>query len=287
MFTRSVGRAKSRSDVPARTNCQRARFALLALFWVMMMTSPTHASEVLLHAAGSLRDALTDVAKAFETSSGETVRQKYGASGTLRGTIASGERAEVFASANMAHPQSLAQAGKAGPVVRFARNRLCALVKPGLAVTPDNLLERMLSADIKLGTSTPKADPSGDYAFEVFGKAEAIKPGSRAALEQKARQLTGGATSAQPPDGRSVYGWHIAQGSADIFLAYCTAAAVAVKENPGQQIVALPEALAVGADYGLTVMNEAAPAAYRFAMFILSTEGQGILAKHGFAAPGL
>jgi molybdate transport system substrate-binding protein len=260
---------------------------LSALLWIIIMASPADAAEVLLHAAGSLRDALTDVAKAFETSGGERVRQKYGASGTLRDTIASGERAEVFASANMTHPQSLAQAGKAGPVVLFARNRLCALVKPGLAVTADNLLERMLSADIKLGTSTPKSDPSGDYAFEVFGKAEAINAGSRATLEQKARQLTGGATSAQPPDGRSVYGWHVAQERADIFLAYCTAAAVAARENPGQQVVPLPNALAVGAHYGLTVMNGASPAAYRFAMFILSTEGQGILAKHGFAAPGL
>jgi ABC-type molybdate transport system substrate-binding protein len=251
------------------------------------MASPAHAAEVLLHAAGSLRSTLTDVAKAFETSSGERVRQKYGASGTLRDAIAGGERAEVFASANMEHPGGLAKAGKAGPVVLFARNRLCALVKPGLAVTGENLLERMLSTDIKLGTSTPKADPSGDYAFEVFDKAEAIKAGSRAALAQKALQLTGGPLSAQPPDGRSTYGWHIAEGRADIFLAYCTAATVAVKENPGQQIVALPEALAMGADYGLTVMNEASPAAYRFAMFILSTEGQGILAKHGFVAPGL
>src|SRR6266567_414129 len=269
MFMPSVGRATRGAS---------------ALLWIILMTSPADAAEVLLHAAGSRRDALTDVAKAFETSSGERVRQKYGASGTLRDTIASGKRAEVFASANMAHPHSLAQAGKAGPAVLFARNRLCALVKPGLAVTADNLLERMLSVDIKLGTSTPKADPSGDYAFEVFGKAEAIKAGSRAALEQKALQLTGGATSAQPPDGRSVYGWHIAQGRADIFLAYCTGATAAATENPGQQIVPLPEALAVGADYGLTVMNEASPAAYRFAMFILSTEGQGILTKHGFAA---
>jgi molybdate transport system substrate-binding protein len=135
---------------------------LSALLRIIIMASPADATEVLLHAAGSLRDALTDVAKAFETSGGETVRQQYGASGTLRDAIASGERAEVFASANMAHPQSLAQAGKAGPVVLFARNRLCALVKPGLAVTPDNLLVRMLSADTRLGTSTPKADPSGD-----------------------------------------------------------------------------------------------------------------------------
>jgi molybdate transport system substrate-binding protein len=265
----------------------RARFAFPALLWIIIMASPANAAEVLLHAAGSLRGALTDVATAFETSGGERVRQKYGASGTLRDAIAGGEHAEVFASANMEHPRALAKAGKASPVVLFARNRLCALVKPGLAVTPDNLLERMLDTDIKLGTSTPKADPSGDYAFAVFGKAEAIKAGSRGALEHKALQLTGGLSSAQPPDGRSVYGWHIAEGRADIFLAYCTAAAVAVTENPGQQMVALPDALAVGADYGLTVMNEASPAAYRFAMFVLSAEGQGILAKHGFAAPGL
>jgi ABC-type molybdate transport system substrate-binding protein len=251
------------------------------------MISPAHAAEVLLHAAGSLRGALTDVAQAFEASGGEKVRQKYGASGTLRDAIANGEHAEIFASANMEHPRALAKTGKAGPVVLFARNRLCALVKPGLAVTADNLLDRMLNPDVKLGTSTPKADPSGDYAFEVFAKAETIKAGSRAALERKALQLTGGPSSAQPPDGRSAYGWHIAEGRADIFLAYCTAATAAVRENPGQQSVTLPDALAVGADYGLTVMNASSPAAYRLAMFILSAEGQGILAQYGFAAPGL
>ena len=52
-------------------------------------------------------------------------------------------------------------------------------------------------------------------------------------------------------------------------------------------IVALPDALAVGADYGLTVMMTASPAAWRFAFFILSNDGQQILAEHGFAAPGL
>jgi molybdenum ABC transporter molybdate-binding protein len=266
---------------------RRAKRSVSALLGIIIMASPADAAEVLLHAAGSLRGALADVAAAFEASSRDKVRQKYGASGTLRDAIAGGEHAEVFASANMAHPRALAEAGKAGPVVLFARNRLCALVKPGLAVTEENLLERMLDTNIRLGTSTPKADPSGDYAFEVFGKAEAIKAGSRAALERKALQLTGGVTSAQPPDGRSVYGWHIAEGRADIFLAYCTAATAAVQENPGQQLVALPDALGVGADYGLTVMNNASPAAYRFALFVLSTEGQGRLAKHGFTAPGL
>ena len=62
------------------------------------------------------------------------MQAKYGASGMLKDEIAGGARAEVFASANMEHPQALASAGKSGPVVLFARNRLCALVRPGLAV---------------------------------------------------------------------------------------------------------------------------------------------------------
>jgi ABC-type molybdate transport system substrate-binding protein len=35
------------------------------------------------------------------------------------------------------------------------------------------------------------------------------------------------------------------------------------------------------------VLNRASPPAYQFAMFILSVESQRVLAKHGFAAPGL
>ena len=143
------------------------------------------------------------------------------------------------------------------------------------------------SPQVKLGTSTPKADPSGDYAFEVFRKAEAIRPNARSVLEQKALQLTGADASAAPPAGRNAYGWHIAEGRADIFLAYCTAARDAQKENPGQQMIALPDALAVSADYGLTVMADASPGAHQFALFILSSEGQRILASYGFSAPNL
>jgi molybdenum ABC transporter molybdate-binding protein len=236
-----------------------------------------------LFSAGSLRGALTDVAQAFQAASGHTVEAKYGPSGLLKNEIAGGAPAHVFTSANMEHPQALHDAGKSGPVQLFARNRLCALVKPGLHVTSGNLLAQMLDPTVKLGTSTPKADPSGDYAFEVFHKAEAIKSGTQAALEKKVLQLTGGATSAAPPAGRAVYGWHVAEGRADIFLTYCTNAVVAQKENPGQQIVALPDNLSVGAYYGMTIMNGAPAAAQEFADFIMSPAAQRILVSHGFA----
>src|SRR5262245_1205144 len=171
------------------------------------MAVPALASEpVLLHAAGSLRTALTEVTGAFEAVSGQRVQAKCGPSGKLKDEIAGGAHAEVFASANMEHPQALATSGKSGPVVLFARNRLCALVRPGLAVESATILDRMLDANVKLGTSTPRADPSGDYAWEVCRKADSLRPGAFAVLAGKALQLTGGPNAAAAPPGRTIYG---------------------------------------------------------------------------------
>jgi molybdate transport system substrate-binding protein len=250
------------------------------------MANPTMsaiAHDIQLYAAGSLRAAMTDIAKAFAAKTGFRIKGKFGPSGLLEKEIADGARADVFASANMEYPRLLNSANKSGPVTCFARNKLCALVKPEIKADSKNLVDRMLDPAIKLGTSTPNSDPSGDYAFEVFRKVEAIRPGAGAILEQKALRLTGNATSAVPPAGRSVYGWHIAEGRADMFLAYCTAAAEAKKRYPEQHIVQLPQALAVGADYGLTVIKGAPPGAEKFAQYILSSAGQSVLIGYGFA----
>jgi len=251
---------------------------------MLAMTGPAAADTIQLFAAGSLKAALTDVAKAYEATSGNKIEARYGPSGLLKSEILNGTKADIFASANMEHPQALRDEKKSGPVSRFARNTLCALVKPGLKVDSGSLLDRMLDPGIKLGTSTPKADPSGDYAFEAFRKAEAVKPGAQVILEKKALQLTGSANSATAPNGRTVYGWHITEARADIFLTYCTNALAAQKENPGQQIVQLPANLAVGADYGLTVVNGAPASAQQFADFILSPQGEKILTSHGFTS---
>lgn len=57
-----------------------ARIAAIAL--TAAMPSAAHASDVLIHAAGSLRGALSDVAKAFEAAGGPKVQAKYGPSGS-------------------------------------------------------------------------------------------------------------------------------------------------------------------------------------------------------------
>jgi molybdate transport system substrate-binding protein len=113
-------------------------------------------------AAGSLRAAIGEIAAAFSAATGVAVESGFGPSGVLRERIEKGEGADLFAPADMGNPLALSRAGRAGPVVLFAHNRLCAFVRPGLTVTSETLLAAMLDPEIKLGTSTPKADPAVD-----------------------------------------------------------------------------------------------------------------------------
>jgi ABC-type molybdate transport system substrate-binding protein len=265
----------------------RAASALAFLFSALAMAAPaTAADPVRLAAAGSLRAALDEAAAAFAAApGGAPVAAAYGPSGLLRGRIAAGEPFEVFASANMEHPEAAGRE-RGRPHVLFARNRLCAVARPGLEATPETLLERMLDPAVRLGTSTPGSDPAGDYAFASFARAEAVRPGARAALEAKALRLTGGPDSPRPPPGRDAYAWQFERGAADLFLTYCTNAALARAADPSLRRVALPDALAVAADYGLVVLSDRAETA-RLALFLLSPDGQAVLARHGFEAPGL
>ena len=139
-----------------------------------MSSAHAQSSPLQLYAAGSLRDALTDVARQFEAQTGQTVVLTFGASGLLRERIEKGEAAQVFASADMDHPQQLAQAGGWTVPSVFALNQMCVLAAPSVTASPQTLLATMLRPDVRVGTSTPKADPSGDYAWALFRRAEVL-----------------------------------------------------------------------------------------------------------------
>jgi ABC-type molybdate transport system substrate-binding protein len=249
------------------------------------LTSPVFAADVVVYAAGSLRVPLTEVAREFERATGNTVTLTFGASGLLRDRINSGERVDVFASANMEHPQSLAALGWTPKVERFARNKMCLLAAPNIELTTETALVTMLNPRVKVGTSTPKADPSGDYAWEVFRKANRVEAGAFATLSAKARQLTGGPQSPPPPSDRNVYGSLVANGDADIFLTYCTNAEQARQEMPAMRVIKLPAALGVGADYGVAVRHDASMPARDFAAYLRSADGFKRLASYGFDPP--
>ena len=225
------------------------------------------------------------MAQAHEARTGQKLALQFAASGLLRERIEKGEGAQVFASADMGHPQKLADAGGWSAPRVFVRNQLCALTQAAVNVTPERLLDALLDPATRVGTSTPKADPAGDYAWALFGRADAVRPGALATLDRKALQLTGGPTSPKAPAGRGTYAWVMDQGQADIFLTYCTNAVAAQKEVPRLKIVAVPANLQVGADYGLTVRRGTHPAAQAFADAMLGSEAQAIFARHGFGSP--
>jgi molybdenum ABC transporter molybdate-binding protein len=245
----------------------------------------TGAAPIELRAAGSLKAAMSDIIAAYQAQSQISVVAQYAPSGLLLKRIQEGEKVDIFASANMKHPQALVDSGKGEAVQMFARNQLCAVAQDTVQVTSATLLDTLLDPKVKVGTSTPKADPAGDYAWAVFAKAEVVKPNAKAALETKALQLTGGPESVKSPKDRNPYGWVMENKQADIFLTYCTNAVLAKKEVPSLQIIDLPQELAVGADYGLLVLQGANTAAKPLAEFILSTKGQAILSSYGFQPP--
>lgn len=238
-------------------------------------------------AAGSLRAALTDAARAFEAaSSGRKIDLGFGASGLLKDRLIGGERADVFASANMEHPQALAAAGKAAAPQAFARNKLCALAASGFEAPPQTLVDRLLDPAVRIGTSTPKADPAGDYAFAMFERIEKSgRAGANKVLSDKALQLTGGPDSPPPPKDRSVYGALLAANAADVFITYCTNIVIAQREEPSLRRIEIPEMVNVSASYGVTVLNGAPDGAAQFVRFLLSPVGRDVLARHGFAPP--
>jgi molybdate transport system substrate-binding protein len=266
--------------------------ALLTAWLAALVAASSAAADtavVRLHAAGSLRAAMADIAKAYADTYGTRVEAVFGGSGGLKDRLSQGEAGDVFASADMGNPQSLTQAGKAGPTVLFARNHLCALLRPGLKATPATLLATMLDPSIKIGTSTPKNDPGGDYAWAMFQKADLQRPGSRATLEAKALKIGNVPGSlAVSPSATNAVVWLFQEKRVDIFFSYCTGGPAAAKEYPGISVVSLPPALAVEANYGLAVLSSAnQEQAGKFALYILSPAGQKILAQHGFDAPSL
>ena len=247
--------------------------------------SVADATPVQVYAAGSLREAFTEIARQHEARTGQPVALTFGASGLLRERIEKGEPAQVFASADTDHPRRLAARGGWQTPTVFTRNALCALTSEQINATPDTLLATLLRADVRVGTSTPRADPSGDYAWALFRKADGVQPGAYAQLDAKALKLTGGADSPKPPAGRGTYAWVMDQRQADVFLTYCTNAVAAQAEVPRLRVVQLPAALQVGAAYGLTVRSDAPASATTFAQTLLQPPAQAVLQRMGFGKP--
>lgn len=264
---------------------------LVAVIAMSLAATSAFSQPVTVYAAGSLREVMkaleqSYVAERRSSASPQTVPAidfLFGPSGKLRERIEAGEPAQIFASASPEHTDRLMKAGKLRSSNVFASNSLCVIARPGIAISEEKLLDTLLSPDVVLGTSTPGADPAGDYTWEMFRKIGAAKPGAFETLGRKAQKLAGAQVNAADTTGPYVR--LLTEKRADVFVTYCTNAAAARKENPSIVSVKVPAAFDVATSYAIGLAVNAPDSAREFVRYVLSQRAQVVMAGYGFTPP--
>ena len=146
----------------------RRRILVLAMLCTATTIAAAQAEPLRVLGAGSLREVIGEVGVRYRTATGIEVSADFGPSGLVCERIENGEKADLFASADMGHALKLLAEGGATRVAMFTRNALCGFALPKIGLNEANFLDRLLDPAVKLGTSTPKADPSGDYTWVMF-----------------------------------------------------------------------------------------------------------------------
>ena len=229
-------------------------------------------------AAGSLRGVVSDL-EAAAHAVGIEVQADFGGSGLLRERIEQGAKADLFMSADVGSPRKLEALGRTVvPVVAFARNRMCIVSRRSAGVTQANLVERLLADGVRVKTSAPIADPSGDYAWAIFDRIEAAQPGAGAKLKEKAQANMTATAPATP--GQSAAAGLFAARLIDMSITYCSAAAGLEKEIPNLVSLEAPAALDPHPINGLAVLTDR-PEVLRLALLLLSEQGQALIARNG------
>lgn len=261
---------------------QRSAALLFALAFSlgMIASAPVRAEPIKVYAAGSLRGVIDQLKKTpGALPDGTTLDVTFGPSGRLRQRIEAGAEVDLFLSADIGSPKKLfvEQHALMG-AIPFARNRMCLIAKATTGLNATNVLATMLDPKLRVATSTPLADPGGDYAMAVFGRADAMQPGAGKILKAKARYLLGGAYSPLPGHGSAAS--IFIRKDADMLISYCNGLDALTNDVPDLVFVAMPNALDPKPVDGMAVLSDK-PEVLRLALFILSEEGQTIISKAG------
>src|SRR5262249_49078411 len=151
---------------------------------------------------------------------------------------------DVFTSADIGHARKLVEDGRASVMAMFARNTVCLLAPARLAVSTDNVLEKLLSSGIRVGVSPATVDPLGDYTVRLFEVAERMRPGSAEALRARAVVLDTPPGS-PPPKSGDTDADAILGGRVDASIVYCSGRDRYARILPDAKLVTLPPELQV------------------------------------------
>jgi molybdate transport system substrate-binding protein len=216
-------------------------------------------------AAASLTEAFTQIGKDFEAKNPESkVTFSFGSSATLATQIVQGAPADVFAAASPATMEAVTAAGAANTPKDFVSNTLEIAVPKG---NPHKItgLKDFGDESRRIGLCAPQV-PCGAAAVKVFAEAKIVpKPDT---LEQDVKATL----------------QKVASDEVDAALVYKTDVISAGDTVDGIQF---PEAQQAINTYPIaTLKNSKNPAvAQAFVDYVLSPEGQAVLAKAGFAQP--
>ena len=262
-------------------HCTRHVVALAAMLpLAAARAAPAAPEPIEVFSAGSLRAVWTEVAEQARSALDIEVKVTFGGSGLMRERIEKGETPDLFTSADLGSPRKLESQGRTQvPVVPFARNRMCIVSRHSADVTAANLIDRMLAKDVRLKTSTPIADPSGDYAWAIFDRIETLRAGSAAILKEKA-QASMSLSAAPATPTQSPYAALFESRQVDMAITYCSGVGGLEKDVPELTSLVVPAQLDPHPVYGLAVLS-AKPAALRLALFLLSEKGQAVIARAG------
>jgi molybdate transport system substrate-binding protein len=225
-------------------------------------------------AAASLAEAFAEIAAAFERAHpGRRVELTFAGSQVLRTQIEHGASADVFASADTAHADALAQAGLLRTPRTFARNLLVVVAPAGPGRVQG--IEDLSRPGVRLVLAAPTV-PAGRYAGELLA---ALAAGRTDGAGFVAR-VEGNVVSREP-NVRAVLA-KVALGEADAAIVYRTDAASSARVRE----VRLPQGVEVRAQYSIGVLARGRPAAPAdaFVAFVLGPGGRSILLRHGFGA---
>ncbi|ARD42192.1 molybdate ABC transporter substrate-binding protein [Actinomyces gaoshouyii] len=221
------------------------------------------AGQLTVFAAASLKEAFEEIGAALtEDNPGLTITYDFQGSQDLVSALANGAAADVLATAD---ERSIASATEQSLVTRpseFATNRLTLIVPPGNPGGITGLDSSLAGKDLVICADAVPCGNATDRLEEALGVA--LSPSSE---EQKVTDVRA----------------KVESGEADAGIVYRTDAAASADASDE---VTIPDGGVVN-HYPLAVTSSAAnpAAAQAFVDFARGSEGQAILAAHGFGAP--
>jgi molybdate transport system substrate-binding protein len=222
--------------------------------------------DITVFAAASLTDSFKEIGTAFmKANPGATATFSFDASSALVQQITQGAPADLFASADTANMDKLTQPGLNGtPPVIFATNLLAVIVPKGNPKAIASVAD-LAKPDLKVVLCAAEV-PCGKYANQILTTAGVMV--TPVSLEQNVKGVVTKVTT----------------GEADAGIVYTTDVLAA---GDKADAVAIPATINVIAQYPIASVKTSTKTdiTAAFVKFLLSTEGQAILAKYGFGKP--